>query len=65
MLGAHVTRVTDVHGKVTRIICTEYDSTGTCLLMQSRAGGPLSQLLERVANHTFGSRDTLCVLREI
>jgi hypothetical protein len=34
VLGANVTRITDLEGAVTRIICSEYqESTGACRLM--------------------------------
>jgi hypothetical protein len=40
VLGAHVTRVTDLEGNVTRIICPEYvPSTGTCGLKTSALEG--------------------------
>ena len=65
VLGAHVTRVTDLEGTVTRIICAEYDeSTGNCRLKKTALeGGPLAQLLERMSEETLDSRSTLCVLR--
>lgn len=65
VLGAHVTRVTDLEGNVTRIICAEYDqSDGSCRLKKSaREGGPLTQLLERMSEDTLDTRSTLCVLR--
>lgn len=65
VLGANVTRVTDLEGSVTRVICTEYDgSTGACRLKQSAlAGGPLAQLLERMSEDTLDTRSTVCVLR--
>lgn len=65
VLGAHVTRVTDLEGNVTRIICGEYEeSTGTCRLKKTALeGGPLAQLLERMSEDTLNTRSTLCVLR--
>ena len=65
VLGAHVTRVTDLEGTVTRIICAEYEeSTGNCRLKKTALeGGPLAQLLERMSEETLDSRSTLCVLR--
>lgn len=65
VLGAHVTKVTDLEGTVTQIICAEYDpSDGTCRLQQSvREGGPLAQLLERMSEDTLGTRSTICVVR--
>jgi len=65
VLGAHVTRVTDFEGNVTRIICAEYEeSTGTCRLKKTALeGGPLAQLLERMSEETLNTRSTLCMLR--
>lgn len=65
VLGAHVTCVTDFEGSVTRIICAEYDeSTGSCRLKKAAlAGGPLTQLLERISEGTLNTRSTLCMLR--
>jgi hypothetical protein len=65
VLGAHVTCVADLEGSVTRIICAEYDeSTGNCRLKKSALeGGPLAQLLERMAEDTLDTRSPLCVLR--
>jgi len=67
VLGAHVTRVTDLEGNVTRIICAEYEeSTGNCRLKKSAfEGGPLTQLLERVAEGSLDTRSPLCVLRAV
>ena len=64
VLGAHVTRVTDLEGAVTRIICPEYDfQGGGCRLKTSAlAGGPLGQLLERVAEDTLETPGTRCVM---
>jgi hypothetical protein len=64
VLGAHITQVTDLEGVVTRIICAEYESDGTCRIKKSvREGGPLAQLLERVSENTLDTRNTLCLLR--
>lgn len=65
VLGAHVTRVTDLEGTVTRIICAEYEGTsGTCRMKKAALeGGPLSQLLERMSEETLTTRSTLCDLR--
>ena len=65
VLGAHITRVTDLEGTMTRIICAEYEeSTGTCRLKKTALeGGPLAQLLERVSEETLDTRSTQCVLR--
>jgi hypothetical protein len=65
VLGAHVTRVTDLEDSVTSIICAEYEEpSGTCRLKKAaREGGPLSQLLERVSEDALNTRSTMCVLR--
>jgi len=65
VLGAHVTRVTDLEGNVTSIICAEYEgSSGVCRLKERAfEGGPLTQLLERVAEDALDTRSPLCVLR--
>ena len=64
VLGANVTRVTDLEDEVTSLICPEYEaSTGICRLKKtSRQGGPLSQLLERVSEDALGTRTTRCNL---
>jgi hypothetical protein len=64
VLSARVTKVTDLEGTVTRVICPEYDASNrTCrLTMSIREGGPLSQLLERVSEDTLDTRSTRCVL---
>jgi hypothetical protein len=64
VLGAPVTQVTDLEGTVTRIICAEYEpSTGACRKKKTALqGGPLTQLLERIAENTLSARDALCVL---
>ena len=65
VLGAHVTRVTDLEGTVTRIICAEYEeSTGNCRLKKAVLdGGPLAQLLERLSEESLNTHSTLCDLR--
>ena len=64
VLGASVTRVTDLEGEVTALICPEYEQpTGICRLKKNvRQGGPLSQLLERVSEETLDTRTTRCSL---
>jgi len=62
VVGTTVTRVTDLEGRVMRVICAEYEaSTNTCRLKRSAFDeGPLSQLLERVSEDTLKTRSTLC-----
>ena len=64
VLGAHVTRVTDLEGEPVRIICPEYDEpTGICRLKKgAREGGPLSQLLERVSEEALDTKNIRCDL---
>jgi len=57
VLGARVMQVTDLTGRVTRIVCAAYVANGMCRLKESSAGaGPLAQLLERVADGAPASR---------
>ena len=64
VLGASVTRVTDLEGEVTALICPEFEEpTGICRLKKNaRQGGPLSQLLERVSEDALETRTTRCNL---
>jgi len=66
VLGAMVTRITDLEGEVSRIICPEYqDATGGCrLLSDADTGGPLSRLLERIAEGALTRRGSRCHLRQ-
>ncbi|HZP47346.1 MAG TPA: hypothetical protein VFB07_02345 [Vicinamibacterales bacterium] len=65
VLGSTVTRVTDLEGRVTHLICPEFDeATGLCRIRRDvSSGGPLSQLLERVAEDTLDSRSARCPLQ--
>jgi hypothetical protein len=65
VLGDNILRVTDLEGSVTRIICPAYESpTGFCRIRRDAfAGGPLSQLLDRVAEGTLDVRSARCDLR--
>src|SRR4249919_1425534 len=58
----HITLETDREGVVRRVICPKYEhSTGLCRLRHGTLeGGPLSQLLERVAGNTLNARTTRC-----
>jgi hypothetical protein len=64
VLGANVTRVTDLEGQTTKVICAEYDErTGICRLKRGASqGGPLSQFLERVSEDTLDTKTTHCGL---
>jgi hypothetical protein len=65
VLGAEVTRVTDLEGTSAQIICPEYEkSSGLCRLRrEALSGGPLSRLLERAAERTLAQRSSSCLLR--
>jgi hypothetical protein len=60
--GTIVTRVTDLEDRVTQLICPHYDeSTKTCRIRRATlSGGPLAQLLERVAEDTLANPGTRC-----
>lgn len=62
VLGTNVTRVTDLEGEVVRVICPYHDeATHTCTLRaDAQSGGPLAQLLERVAEDTLASHGRRC-----
>jgi hypothetical protein len=64
VLGANVTRVTDLEGASVRVICPEYEEANArCRLMKRvQTGGPLSQLVERLAEDTLDTRSTRCRL---
>jgi hypothetical protein len=62
--GEQVTQVTSFEGDVERVICPEYDVSGTCRLRKSALqGGPLAQLLERNREHTLSMRGSECMLK--
>ena len=65
VLGAHITRLTDVEGHATRITGAEYQElTGTCRLKRTALeGGPLAQLLERLSEEALNTRSTVCMMR--
>jgi hypothetical protein len=66
VLGAHVTQVTDLEGTVTHVICAEYQTNGSCRLKTAaQEGGPLSQLLERMAEDSLSTPSTACILRMV
>ena len=64
VLGGEVAQVINLEDEVTALICREYDAaSGVCRLKKGALdGGPLSQLLERVSEHTLMSRSTRCHL---
>jgi hypothetical protein len=64
VLGAHVTRITDLEGEPVRLICAEYEErTGVCRLKKSALeGGPLSQLLERISEEALDTKNIRCGL---
>lgn len=64
VLGAHVTRVSDLEGTVVRVICPHFDEEARCCRLRADAlsGGPLAQLLEGVAEDTLASHGRRCEL---
>ena len=66
VLGATVTCISDLEGEVSRINCPEYEeSTGLCrILSDADTAGPLSRLLERVADDGLTRRGSRCHLRQ-
>ena len=62
--GTDVTRVTDLEDRTMRVICAEYDEAARVCRLKKRAqeGGPLSQLLERVAEGTLATKNLQCEL---
>ena len=65
VLRTTVTCVTDLEGTVARVVCSEYDhATGNCRVKQrALTGGPLAQLLGRVADDTLAVHGIRCDLR--
>jgi hypothetical protein len=64
VLGAHVSRITNLEGEVTDLICSEYEeTTGICRLKRNASrGGPLAQFLERESENTLDTRTDRCHL---
>jgi hypothetical protein len=64
VLQTTVARMADFEGTITRVFCPEYDpSTRSCRVkLQGAGGGPLSQLLERLADGTLDRRGYRCDL---
>jgi len=65
VLGSTVVRVSDMEGVVSHVMCHAFEpSTGLCRLRRDAlSGGPLSQLIERVAEDTLSERGGGCVMR--
>ncbi len=59
---AAVPVVVDLAGDIVQVICPEFESgTGRCRLkLQGSTGGPLSRLLERVAEESLESHGARC-----
>jgi len=64
VLGANVPRVTDLEGNVERIICPFFEEFSRKCRVRAEIvnGGPLGQLLERVAEDTLAIRGIRCEL---
>ncbi len=59
-----VVRVADLEGATTTLVCAEFDpATKNCRLkLHVGEGGPLTQLIERVAEHTLDRKSARCDL---
>jgi hypothetical protein len=59
-----VVRVTDFEGATQRVICGDYEeTTGECRLKAAARGeGPLSRLLDRMAERSLASHGVRCDL---
>ena len=66
VLGMRVSLTTSFEGEVTTIICPEYESaTGGCRIKRrASGGGPLSQLLEGLAEDPLAARTMRCNFHE-
>jgi len=64
VLGASVALLTDLEGNVERVICPHYEESSRACRLRAQAvsGGPLGQLLERVAEDTLASPGIRCEL---
>lgn len=64
VIGVHVSRITNLEGEVTGLICSEYEeATGICRLKRNASrGGPLAQFLERESENTLDTRTERCHL---
>jgi hypothetical protein len=63
VLHGEVNRLMDLEGHVERVFCPEYVEAGECRLKrEAMTGGPLSQLFERLHEHTLDHRGTRCDL---
>jgi hypothetical protein len=62
--GRRVSRLANLEGEVTGVICPEYDAaTGLCRRRTDvLRGGPLAQLLERASEETLADATTRCVI---
>ena len=62
VFGSRVTCLTDLEGTVTKVMCPAFEAPmGSCRLRrEALRGGPLSQLMERVAEDTLAERDSRC-----
>lgn len=65
VLHANVTRVANLEGEVSSVICPEFQPPATCRAKAAALqGGPLAQLLEHVAEETLQSHGTRCDLAQ-
>ncbi|HEY7056844.1 MAG TPA: hypothetical protein VH458_09980 [Vicinamibacterales bacterium] len=66
VLGARVSRLADLEGRVTDVICPEYETaSGDCRLkVAARRSGPLAQLVERASEDALDTDSRRCLLAE-
>jgi hypothetical protein len=64
VLGSRVMCIRDLEGTITKVICPAFEAaTGLCRVRrEALCGGPLSQLMERVAEDTLSTRNAGCEL---
>jgi hypothetical protein len=67
VLGTHVTLATDFEGRITQIICAEYEqSSGGCRMKQAAlCGGPLSRLVVQAQEADLAASNARCDLRAV
>ena len=64
VVGAHVSRTTNLEGEVLSVMCPDYENaTGFCRRRTAvLKGGPLARLLDRTSEHTLADSTTQCIV---
>jgi hypothetical protein len=64
VLQTHVTCVTDLEGKIVKVVCCEYDeATRTCRMKQAATRvGPISHLLLGASENTLADHSLRCTI---